>query len=156
MNKVIAYKDLSKLIKHLNYHRKVLVGGVFDLLHLGHIRFLREAAQHGFLLVALESDESVKKFKGTHRPFHTQVERAEMLSQLETVDFVILLPPFIQDADYFTFTQQVKPTIIAVTEGDPQLANKQKQAVSVGGQIVVIPKIASPSTTQLAKLLQLE
>lgn len=156
MNKVIAHKDLSSLVKKLEGRKTVFVGGGFDILHLGHIRFLKEAKKHGFVIVALESDESLTKYKGRERPIHKQTERAEMLSQLETVDYVLLLPPFKTDEEYFELTNVISPNVIAVTEGDPQLMNKQKQADLVGAKIIVVPKINTPSTTQLAKLLSLE
>lgn len=156
MKKIIAYKNLSKLINQLRSDRIVLVGGCFDILHLGHIRFLNQAKKYGLVLVALESDTSLKKFKGINRPIHPQKERAEVLSSLDSVNYVILLPPFSKDAQYFKLTKTVSPQIIAVTQGDLQLINKQKQARLVGAKIVVIPKISTPSTTQLAKLLLLE
>lgn len=156
MNKVIAFKDLSNLIKNLKGQKVVLVGGCFDILHLGHIRFLKEAKKHGLVIVALESDETLTKHKGKSRPIHKQIERAEMLSQLETVDYVLLLPYFTTDKEYFDLTKTISPDIIAITQDDPQLFNKQKQAEMVGAKIIVTPKINTPSTTQLAKLLSLE
>ena len=61
--------------------KKVLVGGCFDLIHYGHIVFLKEARKQGdYLIVALESDDNVKKYKGENRPVHKQSERAEMSS----------------------------------------------------------------------------
>ncbi|MBI3343244.1 adenylyltransferase/cytidyltransferase family protein, partial [Candidatus Gottesmanbacteria bacterium] len=60
--------------------KKILVGGCFDLLHYGHIRFLEEAKKLGdHLVVALESDENVRRMKGEGRPIHTQAQRKEML-----------------------------------------------------------------------------
>lgn len=158
MNKIIDHKNVQELmlkLKSLN-QTVVLVGGCFDILHLGHIRFLKEAKKHGEVIVALESDETLTKYKGKSRPIHKQSERAEMLSQLTTVDYVLLLPFFSSDQEYFDLTKTISPHIIAVTEGDPELSNKQKQADLVGAKTIVIPKIHTPSTTQLAKLLQLE
>lgn len=156
MNKVIAYKDLPNLITKLKTDKKVLAGGCFDILHLGHVRFLKAAKTHGTVIVALESDENLKRYKGLNRPIHKQAERAEILATLETVDYVLLLPPFSNDWDYYKLTTAVSPQIICVTAGDPLLKNKTAQAKDVGAKIVVIPKIASPSTSQLIKLLNLE
>lgn len=156
MNKVILFKDLPQFVPTLKDAETVLVGGCFDILHLGHVRFLKQAKQHGIVLVALESDQSLTAHKGHLRPIHRQEERAEVLSQLETVDHVILLPYFSKDEDYFEFTKIVSPNIIAITEGDTQLENKEIQADAVGAALITIPKINTPSTTQLAKLLQIE
>lgn len=135
----------------------VLVGGCFDLLHFGHISFLKEAKSHGDrLVVALESDESVKKMKGDARPIHSQAQRKEMLEALLFVDEVISLPPMHGDRDYFEMVRDVKPSVIAITEGDPLMVNKSKQAKEIRAELVVIPKIHTPSTSQLAKLLGLE
>jgi len=104
----------------------------------------------------LESDKTLKQHKGHLRPIHYQRERAEVLASLETVDYVLLLPNFTSNQDYFELVQQVKPQIIVVTAGDPLLKVKQKQADTVGAKVVIVPKISTPSTTQLAKLLGLE
>lgn len=135
----------------------VLVGGCFDLLHYGHISFLKQAKALGdHLVVALESDENVRRLKNEHRPIHTQRQRREMLEALSFVDEVIELPPMHTDRQYFDFVTKLSPGVIAVTEGDPILAKKQQQATGVGAELVIIPKIRTPSTSQLAKLLGLE
>jgi rfaE bifunctional protein nucleotidyltransferase chain/domain len=136
---------------------KVLVGGCFDILHYGHIHFLKKAKSLGdFLVVALESDKSIKKIKGEKRPIHGQNQRREMLESLEFVDEVISLPDEMKDEDYFKLVEVVHPKIIAVTKGDPILSKKQKQAQSVGAKVVEIPKIKVPSTSQIAKILEIE
>lgn len=135
----------------------VLVGGCFDILHYGHISFLKGAkAQGDRLIVALESDENVKRMKGDVRPIHSQTQRKEMLEALSCVDEVISLPPMHGDRDYYEMVRRIKPSVIAITEGDPHQVKKTEQAKELGAQLVVIPKIHTPSTSQLAKLLGLE
>ncbi len=137
--------------------RIIVVGGCFDLLHYGHISFLKQAKAHGdYLVVLLESDEKVKKLKGDTRPIHNQNQRKEMLESLSFVDEVIILPAVTTDADYIKLVEQIKPGVIAVTEGDPLTAKKQEQANRFGATLIKIPKIHTPSTSQLAKLLDLE
>lgn len=132
----------------------VLVGGCFDILHFGHIYFLKKAKKLGdILVIALESDENTRKLKGPKRPIHTQKQRAEMLKSLSFVDKVILLPP---SPDYLSLVKKVKPDVIAATQGDPLIKNKEKLAKLVGAKVVMIPKIKTPSTTQIAKLLKIE
>lgn len=127
----------------------VLVGGCFDILHYGHISFLKKAKKLGnYLIVALESDQNTRKLKGPSRPIHTQKKRMEMLQELKCVDKVIPLPPMKTDSDYEKLVRKVNPDIIAVTKGD----NKKTHGVKT----IVIPKTATPSTTQIAKLLKIE
>lgn len=135
----------------------MLVGGVFDILHYGHIHFLKNAASYGDrLIVALESDKNVKKLKGKARPIHPQNQRREMLESLTFVDEVIILGVDMKDADYDLFVQKVRPHIIAVTEGDLVLTKKLNQARRVGARLIEIPKIKGISTTQIARLLEIE
>lgn len=137
--------------------KKVLVGGCFDLLHFGHIKFLEESKKLGdYLVVALESDENVKRMKGETRPIHSQTQRSAMLSSLRVVDEVIPLPPLKSDAEYAALVQSVSPAVIAITEGDAMEDKKRNHAALVGAVVAVIPKIHTPSTSQLAKLLGLE
>ena len=127
----------------------VLVGGCFDILHYGHIYFLKRAKKLGdMLVVALESDENTRKLKGPKRPIHTQKQRAEMLKSLRFVDKVITLPPMKSDLDYKKLVHRVNPDIIAITDGDTKNTH--------GVKTIVLPKIKTPSTTQIAKLLKIE
>jgi FAD synthetase len=141
----------------LHMKNVVLVGGCFDILHFGHISFLKDAKKLGDkLIVALESDGNVREMKGPTRPIHNQKQRKVMIESLRFVDEIIELPPMWGYQDYFNLVKKIKPQIIAVTEGDPILDKKQKQADLVGARLVVIPKIQTLSTSQLAKLLELE
>ncbi len=136
---------------------QVLVGGCFDLLHFGHITFLEQAKAMGtHLIVALESDENVRHAKGDNRPIHSQYQRASMLRALKVVDEVIELPPMHTDQEYNELVSCIHPNIIAVTQGDPIKQKKQIQANSIGATLIEIPKIHTPSTSQLAKLLNIE
>lgn len=135
----------------------VLVGGVFDILHYGHIQFLKKAKSFGsYLIVALESDKNVKKLKGRSRPIHNQNQRREMLESLHFVDRVIILKDEMKDKDYQKLVKIISPQVIAVTNGDPIIEKKRKQAEGIGAELIEIPKIKSPSTSQIAKLLKLE
>lgn len=137
--------------------KKILVGGCFDFLHFGHTEFLRQAKALGdWLVVALESDENVRKVKGESRPIHSQAQRKAMLEALSFVDEVIMLPPMKTDEEYSSLVKKVLPHVLAVTQGDPMHDKKRHHARLVSAQIVIIPKIHTPSTSQLAKLLGLE
>jgi FAD synthetase len=141
----------------VNKSKRVLVGGVFDILHYGHIHFLKSAKKLGdYLVVAIEPDARVKKLKGNTRPFHNQNQRREILESLSFVDEVIILKDEMTDADYLKLCQEVRPLYIAVTKGDPIIEKKKLHAKRVGAKIIEIEKINVPSTTQIAKLLKLE
>lgn len=135
----------------------VLVGGCFDFIHFGHISFLKQAKALGnYLVVALESNENVRHAKGDNRPIHSQNHRKEMLEALKCIDEVIALPPMNTDTEYNDLVEKIHPQVIAITDGDPIADKKQKQADKVGAKLIIIPKVHTPSTSQLAKLLGLE
>jgi rfaE bifunctional protein nucleotidyltransferase chain/domain len=135
----------------------VLVGGCFDILHYGHIHFLKKAKALGtYLVVALESDKNIKKLKGKNRPIHDQNKRKEMLESLHFVDQVIILANEMKDKDYDKLIKIVNPQIIAVTAGDPIIEKKRKQTKEIGATLIEIPRIKSPSTTDIAKLLKID
>jgi rfaE bifunctional protein nucleotidyltransferase chain/domain len=159
MNKIINTKDIVNLTKKLRLKKLsiVLVGGCFDILHIGHIKFLKKAKKMGDrLLVLLESDEKVRKLKGKNRPFFSQKERAEMLSSLQFIDFVLLLPTMKDDQAYEDLIRKIKPAIIAVTSGDLFLEKKKAQARIVKGKLEIITYLRTPSTSKLANLLGID
>lgn len=159
MAKIINLQVLKKEILSIKNAARmiVLVGGCFDILHVGHVKFLREAKASGsFLFLLLESDETVAKLKGKNRPYFPQKDRAEVLSSIKYVDYIVLMPPKKQDALYENLISQIKPNIIAVTENDPILEKKRNQAIMVGGKLKIIPYIKTFSSSEIAKLLGIE
>ena len=159
-NKIVKFANLSSLVKKIKHRKKtiVLVGGCFDIFHIGHLRFLTSAKKTAdCLLVALEADEKVKDLKGPNRPIHSQKERAEILAALSDVDYVLRLPKFSNDKDYFNLVNTVRPEIVAVTKNDPAIRKKREQLKKIGGQLkIVTPRISTYSTSQLAKLLKID
>lgn len=150
--KILDFKDAPRL-RDVS-RQKVLVGGCFDIIHIGHIRFLQSAKKEGdVLIVALESDEFIEKYK-KRDPFHTQTERAEMLAAFEMVDYILLLPLLSSYRDYFNLVKEVSPKYIAVTQADTQLENKKKQAHEVGAIIrEVMPFLENKSTTRILQTM---
>ncbi len=134
---------MTLLLTYPNIHdfptpQGVLVGGCFDILHYGHLTFLKSARLHGsHLIVALESDESIIQRKHI-LPIHTQSQRAEILAELKCVDHIILLPIMATFEDYLALVQWVNPLIIAVTEGDAEISNKERQARSIGAELKIV------------------
>lgn len=158
MGKIVRLDQITKIVGDLKKRRKtiVLVGGCFDILHFGHIKFLEKAKKEADILItALESDKSIKILKGKGRPIHSQKMRAEMLSALKFVDFIIRLPFMKTDKDYLNLVKKVKPDVIAVTTGDPKLKNKKQQAKIVRGRVkAIINRIKTPSTKGIIELLK--
>jgi rfaE bifunctional protein nucleotidyltransferase chain/domain len=152
--KIVNRRELKTSFPKKSEGRVVLTGGCFDILHIGHVRFLAEARAMGdCLVVLLENDRKVKKLKGENRPIFTQKERSEMLSALKSVDLIVLLPMMEDDRDYLNLIKKIKPDIIAVTENDPQIEKKRWQAKEVGAELKIIPLTKTFSTSKLAEIL---
>lgn len=157
MKKILNFEKLQQEIEKIRLQGSiVLVGGCFDILHTGHKTLLDAAKKEAnTLIVLLESDESVKKRKGDKRPVNSQRNRASILASIPSVNYVILLPEFKNDQDYYKLTKLIKPAIIAVTENDPLFKIKQDQAKMVGGKVVeVVKRIPNKSTSLLINNLQ--
>ena len=133
-------------------HRRRLAGqtvvftnGCFDLLHPGHVRLLREAADLGdFLVVGLNSDASVRRLKGPSRPINPAEARAEVLSALEAVDAVTI---FDEDTPLELITA-IRPDVL-VKGGDyrPDEVVGRPEVEAAGGRLVLIPLVEGHSTT---------
>jgi len=156
VGKIIPITDVKEISKrlHTKNHRIVLVGGCFDLLHVGHISFLEEAKKRGnALVVLLESDETISA-KGPNRPINTQKDRARILAALTAIDYIILLKPHMTNQDYDNLVFTLKPAIIATTSGDSNRHHKERQANLIGAHVIdVTMPISDKSTTRLVQLL---
>lgn len=125
----------------------VFTNGCFDLLHRGHLHLLREAKKLAdLLIVALNSDSSVKAIKGSGRPILPQADRAELIAALEMVDYVILFG----ESDPYHLIQELKPDVL-VKGGDwPEGAIVGADVVEgARGKVVVIPYLEGYSTTRI-------
>lgn len=138
MDKIISYKNLSHAITQI---RKpiTLIGGCFDIIHPGHIEFLKRAKSlGGSTVILLESDKSVQQRKGQNRPIYHQKERAKILCAFTYVDLVIMIPYMSTDEQYFKLVKKIKPGIIAITKGDELKKVKQRQAKIVNAKLIEI------------------
>lgn len=147
-----AKSDATAIQHFLSEKRKrVLVGGCYDLLHYGHLSFFKEAKKLGeTLIVALEPDTSIERIKGAP-PIHSQVQRAEILAELTCIDYVLLLPSLKTYEEYLTLVQKISPNFLAVTAGDPQLASKQKQANTIGAQVIEVIQLIEGLSSSLIR-----
>ncbi len=149
MAEVISLKNLSSLIKDLQGKgSKVLVGGCFDVLHPGHVIFLEKAKKAGnYLIVLLESDQKVKALKGVSRPVHSQKERAQVLSALSFIDYIVLLPFMRSDREYDNLIAKIRPDIIAATKGDKNASYHQRSAKQVGASFKFVTNMIGDHST---------
>ena len=109
-DKVKTREELrSEIDKARRQGKKIVTtNGCFDVLHVGHVRYLQEAKQMGdILIVAINSDESVRAIKGDKRPLVPEDERAEILAALECVDYVMIFP----ELDPIQFLRELRPDI---------------------------------------------
>ena len=146
-------KELVEIIKGLKAKRKriVFTNGCFDLLHIGHVRYLEEARGLGdVLVVGVNSDASVRKLKGPQRPILPEAERAEILSGLGCVDYVTLF----SELDPLKLITFLHPDVL-VKGGDwtkEQIVGREVVERS-GGKVVIIPFVGKASTSNLIETI---
>lgn len=125
--------------------RVVFTNGCFDLLHRGHVRYLEEARDWGdILVVAVNSDHSVRQIKGPSRPILNQEERSEVLAALHCVDVVIIF----EEPDPLAVIEQIRPDVLV--KGADWSRNQIIGAdfvESIGGRVVQVPFLKGASTT---------
>lgn len=159
MKNILSIQEIGQLVQELKQGNKniVLVGGCFDLFHLGHITLLEEAKkQADVLVVFLESDKRIQQLKGSQRPLHTQQQRAHMLAALRPVDYVILLPNNMTNQDYDTVVKQLQPAIIATTQGSDATVHIQRQAEMIHATVHFVQPIQNLSTTRILDVVAKE
>lgn len=157
MNKIISVSDAEKIAQNLKQKNKTIVisGGCFDILHIGHIRFFKKAKEKGdYFFILLESDETVKKLKGKNRPINPQIDRAEVLSAIDFIDYVVLLDKIKTNDEYDNLIYKIKPNVIATTKNDPQVIHNIRQAQKINATVAYVTKrVKNKSTTLLAKII---
>lgn len=124
-----------------------LVTGCFDLLHLGHFKFLEFAkSKAGTLIVALESDQYIRDKKGLPRPFFPQKVRQYNLLQLKNVDQVISLS---KHTNYLKLLQKIKPDFLIISSNDSNYKEKHQVCQQLNIKLIVFPRLKKYSTTKL-------
>jgi glycerol-3-phosphate cytidylyltransferase len=151
MGVVIGREDLAKQIaEHKAKNKRIVTtNGCFDILHIGHVRILNSAKALGdILVVGLNSDSSVKKLKGATRPLVPENDRAEILANLRSVDYVTIFP---EDTP-IEFLKVVKPDI-HVKGRDYKLDSLAEAPVveSFGGKVELLEIVPGKSTTGLVE-----
>jgi rfaE bifunctional protein nucleotidyltransferase chain/domain len=132
--------------------RLVFTNGCFDILHVGHIRYLQSARELGdALVVAINSDRSVRELKGAGRPVMNEEERAEMLMALSAVDYVMVF----DDISPRKLIAQVMPDIL-VKGGDYQLneIHGREEVEAAGGRVISLPFVEGASTSSIIERIK--
>jgi D-beta-D-heptose 7-phosphate kinase/D-beta-D-heptose 1-phosphate adenosyltransferase len=130
----------------------VFTNGVFDLLHVGHVRYLQQARELGdALVVALNSDASVRQLKGDARPLMNQNDRAEILASLAAVDYVTIF----DDISPRSLIGELLPDVL-VKGGDYSLdqIHGREEVEAAGGRVVSVPFVEGSSTSKIIKRMK--
>ncbi len=148
--------DIEAVAAHLQRCRAqggrvVLCNGAFDLLHVGHVRYLQAARAHGdVLVVAVNSDASVRQAKGEDRPIVPQEERAELVAALAGVDWVVLF----DEPTVARVIDKLRPEIHAKgTDYTAASVPEARQVLAYGGHVVIVGDAKEHSTTAMLQQL---
>lgn len=146
-NKILTREQLQRRVQEWRRARETitLANGCFDLLHVGHVRYLHAAKQlGGRLIVAINADESVRKLKGEGRPLIPAEERAEILAALGDVDAVVIFP----EPDVRALIRELRPDVHAKgTDYTAGTVPERDEVLAYGGRVAIVgdPKDHSAS-----------
>jgi rfaE bifunctional protein nucleotidyltransferase chain/domain len=154
MKKLIARSETPALRKQYAGRHLVFTNGCFDLLHVGHVRYLAAARELGdALVVGLNGDRSVRELKGPDRPINQQNDRAEMLAALASVDHVVIF----EEPRATALIRELRPDVY-VKGGDYNLNTLDQEEVAVlrniMARIQILPIVPGQSTTALIQALR--
>ncbi len=144
--KIITAKQASEISQSLQKQGKTVgfTNGCFDLMHLGHLHSFIEAKSNcDILFVGINSDKSVKKYKGEDRPIQDEKTRSLLVSSLEYVDYVIVF----DDDTALSLIEEIKPNIIAKEGYEIENWPEAKKVISYGGKAITLPKLDGYSTS---------
>lgn len=148
MGSVVNLSDCVKELSSKRQNKKVVfTNGCFDLLHVGHVRYLQDARRLGdFLIVGLNSDSSVRQLKGEERPVQTESDRAEILAALSGVDYVVIF----SEETPLHLIEAIKPDVL-VKGGDwtiDKIIGSQFVILN-GGEVKSLPFHQGRSTSSI-------
>lgn len=153
MGRVLSLIQLRRAVAEVRCrgHRIVLTNGAFDLLHVGHVRYLQDAAKQGDVVVAaVNSDASVRRAKGSDRPYVAEAERAEMVAAIAGVDWVLVF----DDDTVVPLIRDLKPDVHAKgTDYTVDTVPERDEVLAYGGRVAICGDPKDHSTTEVAKRL---
>lgn len=152
--KIIDEYEIKNIVEKIKADGKKIVftNGCFDILHAGHVRYLKAARDLGdYLILGLNSDQSVRALKGPSRPINTQEDRAEVISALSAVDYVVIFEEITAEK----LVAHIKPDIYA-KGGDYDIEDLPEAIIvgNYGGQTILIPEVPGRSTSNVIKKMQ--
>ncbi|MBR2068616.1 MAG: D-glycero-beta-D-manno-heptose 1-phosphate adenylyltransferase [Candidatus Gastranaerophilales bacterium] len=146
---IIKKEELNDLLKTLKGKKIVFTNGCFDILHIGHAKYLKESKKFGdILIVGLNSDSSVKRLKGENRPINNEADRAGLLDELKSVDYVVIF----EENSPVELLNIIKPDIY--TKGADYTLETLPEAPVIkayGGKVEFITFVEGKSTTNVVK-----
>jgi len=145
-----TWNEISAIVSELKSKRKKIVftNGCFDILHIGHIKYLEEAKNCGdILILGLNADKSVQKLKGKNRPINTESDRAYILASLEVVDYLVIF----QEDTPFELIKLIKPDVL-IKGGDYE--GKEVVGQDIAKELKLIQFIDGKSTSNTIKRIQ--
>lgn len=150
-NKIFTRQDLGRQVAEWrsNGHSIILANGCFDLFHVGHVRYLQAAKKlGGRLIVAINSDESVRALKGEGRPLMPAAERAEILASLADVDAVVIFP----EPDVRSLVREIRPDIHAKGTDYTRDTVPERDAIrECGGRVEIVGDPKNHSATEIIR-----
>ncbi len=147
LENIISISDLVALRERLSGRIIVLATGCFDILHVGHLHFLRESCAQGeVLVIGINSDRSIKMIKGINRPIIAQEKRAEMVAALRYVSYVFIYDDTVAD----DCIRRLRPDVFVLGEESVETyPSEPATAKQVGARIYVVARVPSASTTSI-------
>jgi D-beta-D-heptose 7-phosphate kinase/D-beta-D-heptose 1-phosphate adenosyltransferase len=150
-------RSVESMLEELDWHRKqkqtiVFTNGCFDVIHRGHIEFLKFCKSQGDKVVlGLNSDRSVKALKGPQRPINGQDDRAAVLAALETVDYIT----FFDEPDPLNLIKKVRPDVLVKGQDWAEKGVVGREFVeSYGGKVVLAPLVEGKSSTAIIDIMK--
>lgn len=154
MGKVITREEAKNIVIELKKQNKKIVftNGCFDILHIGHVRYLKESAKFGdVLMIGLNSDSSIKRLKGETRPINNELDRGELLSELGFIDYVVVFDEdtpsaLLEEIKPDVYTKGADYTLETLPEADVVMKNN--------GRVEFIDLVEGKSTTNVIKKIE--
>ncbi len=153
--RLASYKDVQKTVESLKTlgANIVLTQGSYDLVHIGHARYLETAKKHGHvLIVGIDSDRKIQGRKGPERPIVPEDERLEMVLHLRPVDFVFLKK---HNDPKWKLIRTIKPDVLIATE-DAYTRAEVAKLKKICGKVIILKRLATTSTSAKIRHLQIK
>jgi D-glycero-beta-D-manno-heptose 1-phosphate adenylyltransferase len=153
-DKIVSREQARRLAEEWRSagEKVILTNGCFDLIHVGHIRYLRAAKQlGGKLVVALNADASVREIKGEGRPLMPETERAEILAALSDVDAIVVFA----EPDVRAVIRELRPDVQAKgTDYTAESVPERDEVMAYGGRVAIVGDPKDHSTTEILEQMR--